>query len=178
MVFDDSAVLLPGTLGVWAAAGVVLLLLGRRVFWLVLGLLGFVAGLGLAGQWLAGRPPWLALAVGVAAGLVGAVLAVFLQKVAVAVAGFLVGGAAGLWLAAQWSLAAGGQVLAFLLAAILAAILALWLFDWAVVAVSAAAGAVLLLRALELRPAAALLAFAVLALVGVAVQARGLERRR
>ena len=168
----------PGAPFFWLAAGAVLLLLGRRVFWLVLGLLGFVAGFALAGRWLADQPRWLALAVGVAAGLVGAILALFLQKVAVALAGFLLGGAAGVWLAGHWSLAPEGQVLAFVVAGILAAILALWLFEAALVVVSASAGAALILRAVDLRPGLELLVFFLLALVGLAVQVRGFERRR
>ncbi len=72
--------------------GVVLLILGRKLFWVFVGAGGFIAGLNLAESVLAGTGSWTGLAVAVIAAIIGTVLAIFLQKVMVAVAGFLIGG--------------------------------------------------------------------------------------
>ncbi len=76
-----------------AAAGAVLLVAGRRVYWLVVGLVGFVVGFTLAAEYLEG-PDWLILVAGLGTGLLASGLAVFFQKVAITVAGFLIGGLA------------------------------------------------------------------------------------
>jgi hypothetical protein len=82
---DDLLVLL---------AGIALLLAGRRLFWLFVGVVGFFAGLRFALQVLGPRADlrWI---VALAAGLLGIVLAIALQRLAVALAGFFVGGYVG-----------------------------------------------------------------------------------
>jgi hypothetical protein len=172
MILDPAAVSLPDIPVVWVAVGLALLAFGRRIFWLVLAALGFLAGAALAQRWLAGEPPGLALAVAAAGGVVGAVLAVVVQKLAVTVAGFLLGGAAGLWLAAHWGLAGGGRAVAFLALGGVAAVVALALFDAALVVLSSVAGAFLLLTPFEPGPTAACLLLLLLTVVGVAIQAR------
>jgi hypothetical protein len=177
MTLDEGAFRLPGSPVLWAAVGLVLLLWGRRVFWLLVAAVGFAAGLLAAVWWLPAQPPWLGLAAGVVGGVLGAVAALVLQKLAVALAGLAVGGAAAFWGAALWGFGPGGKALACLAGAALAAILALALFDWALVAVSAVAGALLVLGPFDLAPGVSLAAFLVVALVGIAVQARGLGPR-
>src|ERR1041385_9171955 len=74
--------------------GLALLLFGRRLFWLFVAALGFAIGLQLA-PYLSQNPPlWLSLLLSLGLGLLGALLAVVLQKLAIAIAGFL-GGALG-----------------------------------------------------------------------------------
>src|ERR1041385_6355086 len=71
--------------------GLALLLFGRRLFWLFVAALGFAIGLQLA-PYLSQNPPlWLSLLLSLGLGLLGALLAVVLQKLAIAIAGFLVG---------------------------------------------------------------------------------------
>src|SRR6185295_19307424 len=77
-------------------AGALLLIAGRRLFWLFVGLVGFFTVYRWFAPYPAGPSPsgrWL---VAILAGLLGIVLAIFLQRLAVALAGFLVGG----WFAA------------------------------------------------------------------------------
>src|SRR5438477_12001630 len=72
--------------------GCALLFFGRRLFWLFVAALGFAIGLQLA-PYLSQNPPlWLSLLLSIGLGLLGALLAVMLQKLAIAIAGFLVGG--------------------------------------------------------------------------------------
>jgi hypothetical protein len=159
-------------------AGVALLIAGRRLFWLFVGLVGFFTvyrwfepyhGAPTSGRWL----------LAILAGVIGIVLAIFLQRVAIAMAGFLAGG----WFAAQllglhMANARGGDLLIFLVAGVLAAILAVALFDLALIVLSSLAGADFIVEALHPRPAPARLLLVVLAVVGVAVQMGITAQRR
>ncbi len=61
--------------------GIVLLLLGRRLFWFFVGVAGFLVGMNIAEQFVVG-PPGTNLLIAIVAGILGAVIAIFLQKVA------------------------------------------------------------------------------------------------
>src|SRR5262249_38897587 len=76
--------------------GAVLLVLGRRLFWLFVGLVGFFTVYRLSLETLHVHPFGVRLFLALAAGLFGVLLAIFVQRVAVGLAGFLVGA----WLAA------------------------------------------------------------------------------
>ncbi|HEV8583165.1 MAG TPA: hypothetical protein VGX68_29205 [Thermoanaerobaculia bacterium] len=160
-------------------AGILLLIAGRRLFWLFVGLVGFFT----VYRWLAPVPAgpspsgrWL---VAILAGLLGIVLAIFLQRLAVAVAGFFVGGwfVAGM-LGAHLASARGGELLLVIIGAVIAAVLAIWLFDLALVILSSIAGADLIVEALHPRPGPGKLLIVVLAVVGIAVQLGFTARRR
>ena len=71
--------------------GLIVLLLGRNIFWLTVAIVGFLVGMEFAGMLLVDQPTWVLLAVGLGAGLVGAVLAVLVQRVAFGLAGFFAG---------------------------------------------------------------------------------------
>lgn len=168
----------PGGPAVLLVGGVLLLLAGRRLFWLLLVAVGFLAGLSFAVNYLDNQPPWLVLAVGLVTGLVAAGLAIFIQKLAVAIAGFLVGGYAAVWLLTElgttWGLP---QWAVFAIGGAVAALAALAVLDWALIAVSSVAGAILVLQVVELEPALSLAALAGLTLLGAAVQMQALKRK-
>jgi hypothetical protein len=159
-------------------AGLVLLVAGRRLFWLFVGLVGFIT----VYRWLEPHPVaqpsgrWL---LAILAGVVGIVLAIFLQRVAIAVAGFFAGG----WFAVQllglhMTHPRGGDLLVFVIAGVLAAVLAMALFDLALIVLSSLAGADLIVGALHPRPGMAKLLLLALAMVGIAVQMGITARRR
>ncbi len=75
---------------VGALIGIVILLFGRKLFWLCVAAVGFAAGVEIAPHLVHEPSPLLALTVAIVLGLIGALLALFLQKVAIAVLGFLV----------------------------------------------------------------------------------------
>jgi hypothetical protein len=150
-------------------AGVALLLAGRRLFWLFVGLVGFFT----VYQWFEpyGAAPNVRLLVAVLAGVAGIFLAIFLQRVAVALAGFFVGG----WFVAQlvglhMAHPRGMDLMIFAVAGILAAILAVKVFDFALVLLSSLAGAGLIADALRLAPHPGQVLILVLFVVGIAVQ--------
>jgi hypothetical protein len=154
-------------------AGIALLFFGRRLFWLFVGVIGFMAGWHFAlGAWHQGATGGRLL-LAVLAGLLGVVLALALQKVAIALAGFAVGA----YLVADllnWPLGAlhPGQLLVVVIVGVAAAIVALMLFDLALIVLSALTGARLVVEAapLHLAHELHLVALVVLAVIGIAVQ--------
>ena len=163
-------------------AGLALLTLGRRLFWLFVGLVGFAAGIVLATQFVQG-PDWMVLVIALAAGLVGVLLAFVLQQAAVALAGFLAGGYVVMSLlnGLGWD-ASGPQWVLYwafvIVGGIAAAALVLALFEWALIILSSLTGAALIVQTIHpgtLTLLAAIL-FAVLFIAGIVIQA-GLRRR-
>src|SRR6266446_5668105 len=75
-----------------ALIGAVILLFGRRLFWLCVAAVGFAAGVEIAPHLVHEPSTLLALTIALVLGFIGALLALFLQKIAIAVAGFLAGG--------------------------------------------------------------------------------------
>jgi hypothetical protein len=161
-------------------AGAALLLAGRRLFWLFVGVVGFFAGLRLALQVLGHGAQGMRWIVALAAGLLGVVLALALQRMAVALAGFFVGAyAAALLLGTNFSHlwahpgahAGAGNLLLCVLAGVIAAVLALWMFEGALIVLSSFAGAGLIVEGLRLGRGAGGAVLLVLTVVGIAVQA-------
>ncbi len=160
--------------------GVVLLFLGRRLFWVFVGAAGFIAGLNIAETLFAGAQAWTILAVGLIAAVIGAVLAIFLQKVMVAVAGFLIGGYLILELlpAAHIVLPQTWDLFAYIAGGITGAILVVSLFDWALIILSSVTGALMITRGLHLTGSSAGVFTLALLILGIAGQASFMRRRR
>jgi hypothetical protein len=159
--------------------GGLLLVAGRRLFWIFVGAAGFLFGTEVAARAASGAAEWVVLVIGLAFGLAGLVLSLVVQKLAVAAAGFVMGSYAvdrlifappvG-WAGWEWAvLVAGG---------ILGALLVLLVFDWALVVLSSLAGAVLITQAFFLGPYLSLLLFAVLTVAGIAFQGGLLKSSR
>ncbi|MDX1616242.1 MAG: DUF4203 domain-containing protein [Candidatus Promineifilaceae bacterium] len=163
----DTLVLLTTVL-----AGLAVLFFGRQLFWLFVAVVGFLVGFEVARDLLANDPLWLQLVVALAAGVVGAVLAYFLQYAAVAVAGFFAGGYLVLVLLRVFSVAPSQFVLWLLVisAGVLAAVVVLLLFDWALIVLSSMLGAAALLDVVTLDAGLTAVLFVILAAIGIAVQ--------
>jgi hypothetical protein len=124
-------------------------------------------------------PPWLAIAVAIVLGLLGAVLAFVLQKIAIGVAGFLVGGhVATSLLAAFVNSPAQFHGIAFFIGGVLGALLMLLLFNWALIVFSAIAGAELIVTNLHLPATGTTILFIGLTILGIMVQAAIFARRK
>jgi hypothetical protein len=159
--------------------GAGLLLLGRQLYWLFVAGVGFAAAIGLVGRLAQAQPAWLLLVIALAAGLVGALLAVWLQRAAIGLAGFLAGGYVALALvdAAGIELPTLSWVLA-LVGAIIGVVLILIVFDWGLIVLSSLAGAGAIVHALDLTRLATVLVYLVLVAAGIAVQASLLAQER
>ena len=153
-----------------------LLVAGRRLFWLLVGAIGFLIGLEIATRVTFPSELVLIMAA-LGLGLVFALMAIFLESVAIGVAGFLGGGLALMRLLDIFGLDGGtAQLLGFILGGILGAILVVWIFNWALVAISSVAGASMVANGLPLRPGERPLLFVGLAILGVLIQALSMWR--
>lgn len=157
--------------GIGIVTGAVLLLAGRPLFWLFVGVMGFVVAFDLASMHLVGQPRLIILVIALVAGLAGIILALLLQRVAFGVAGFLAGG----YLVSMGGVVLGwspgsGFDLAMLIGGIVGALAGLLLADWALIVFSSLIGAAMIVDALRLGHNSGLLLFAGLTVVGIAVQ--------
>ncbi|HEX9675154.1 MAG TPA: DUF4203 domain-containing protein [Anaerolineales bacterium] len=159
--------------------GLLLLALGKRLFWLFVAAVGFVATLAVGTQFFQPQSELTLFVIAVVAGFVGALLAVFAQKLAVGIAGFLAGGYLAIGLLGLFNLELGTQWWQpFVFGGILGALISYPLFDWALIVLSALTGAVLIVQALEIGTGWALPLTVLVALVGVTIQAGVLRRGR
>ena len=159
--------------------GAAILLFGRKLFWLFVAALGFAVGLEIAAYFMKEPPQWMMLLVALGCGVIGALLAILLQKLAIAIAGFIAGGRI------AWALAAAFFVehahyrgLTFVIGGILGAFLLLALFDWVLILLSSIEGAHLIGNGITLPEKGALILFIALAVIGVIVQGSMLRRSR
>lgn len=158
--------------------GLAVLLLGRRLFWLFVGAVGFLAGAELATRFFPNQPVLIIILIALVLGIVGALLAVFLQRVAVGIAGFVAGAfvTAGLLNAFAVSLGRFEWVI-LLIGAIIAAVIVMIFFDWALVFLSALTGAAIIIQPLAIDRPLLGLVFVGLFILGFAVQAADLMRQ-
>jgi len=162
---------------VGALIGAVILFFGRKLFWLCVAAVGFAAGVEIAPHLVQEPSPLLALTVALVLGLIGVLLALFLQKIAIAVLGFLAGGKlAGAIAAAFFVQYAEHSTIIFVIGGIIGAVLLLVLFDWALMVVSSLVGAHLIQSSIVLPPSGSTIVFIGLAVLGVLVQATSLRR--
>ncbi len=162
-----------------ALIGVVILLFGRRLFWLCVAAVGFAAGVEFAPHFVHEPSTLVLLTVAIVLGFIGALLALFLQKIAIAIAGFLAGGKLAIAMAAAFLVQSAQYYwITFLIGGIIGAILLLVLFDWTLIALSSVVGAYLILGAIALPPSGTSILFIALVAVGVIVQASSMRRSR
>ena len=160
--------------------GALLLLLGRKLFWLSVAVIGFIVGAELAARLFPEQSQTVKLVVEIGLGLLGALLAIFVQELAIGIAGFLLGGELGILL---------GRALAFYnpeywwvffaAAGIVGAILMVSFFDWGLILLSSLAGARLIMDAVpHINYTGRIAGFVVLAALGILIQAAIFRRRR
>jgi hypothetical protein len=129
-----------------AVVGILLLTLGWRLFWMFVGVLGFVAGLQMAQSLWVQQPFWMLWVAGLVCGFLGAILALFLQHLAVAIGGFVAGGILALQLVAMLGYSVSGLIA--LIGGILGAVALVLFFDWALVVLSSMVGAAFIVDAI------------------------------
>jgi hypothetical protein len=153
--------------------GIALLTMGRRMFWLFVGAAGFIAGSKLAVHFPISGPEWAPLAVALFAGLIGAIFAIFAQKLAVAVGGFVLGS----YTVASIIFFVGLEAtewmwVALIVGGIIGSALVLAVFDWALIALSSIAGAMLIVQTGFLKLPMNILLFLIMLSIGIAIQVR------
>lgn len=150
--------------------GGALLIAGRKLFWLFIGALGFMFGVQLATSYWQGAE-WQTTVVGLIAGIVFALLAIFLQTIAILVAGFLAGTYTLPVLLTMIGihLQAGAITwIMYIIGGLIGVALVNFLFDWAIITLSSFAGASLIVNAFANQAGTAL--FAILFFAGIIIQ--------
>jgi len=159
--------------------GLIMLFAGRKLFWLFIACLGFFFGYALVANGWADSSPEMRLVAGAAIGLVCALLAVFLQKLAIGIGGFL----GGSYLALAGVQAAGLELgLLTLVAVVVAGLIGILLmslaFELTLIALSSLAWASLIMDGMSLAPNGIYaIAFVVMVLIGIVIQLRTSDGR-
>jgi hypothetical protein len=160
------------------AIGASLVAFGRRLFWVFVAGVGFIVGLRLALRFLPGLEDWVSLALALLAGLVGAVLVSFLQRLAIGAAGFFAGWQIALYLIDLLRIDLGnmewiGGIVGGLIGIVLIAVL----FDWALIFLSSIVGAIAIVDVFDLNSTLHLLLLVILTLAGILIQFGWLRRK-
>ncbi len=167
------------------ALGGVLVLAGRRLYWLLAGAAGFVLGLFLTQQVFNDQSQAVMVLASLALGALFAVLAVVGQRFIIGLVGFVAGGVGLNWLFAAFSFTPAEpstllSVAVFIAGGIAGAFLLSRLFDLGLVVLSSLIGAGLALRGLgelvALPDTLGAIPLIVLTVVGIAVQLGPLRR--
>lgn len=158
--------------------GGALLVAGRKLFWLFVGAAGFITGMQLASGFIQ-TSEGVAIILGLIIGIIFALLAIFLQRIAIAIAGFLAGGFILTTLTGMLGVDSGGFFwILYVIGGILGLILVSLLFDWALITLSCLAGASLVVQGLFSESGLGGLTFIILFIIGVVIQGSVLRYER
>lgn len=151
--------------------GIILLLFGRKLFWLFVAVAGFIVGIEFAAMFLADKPQWVLLLVGFATGSLGAIVAIFAQRFAFALAGFYAGTFLTLLLVQPFI--SSEVILIFLLAGgLIGAGLSFWILDPALIILSCLIGAGAIVKALGTGQMPSAVIFVLLVSAGIFIQTK------
>lgn len=158
--------------------GISLLFLGRRLFWLFVGVAGFIAGLTIAPQIISSQSELVILLIAIIFGIIGAFLAVFLEGLAILIAGFLAGGYLMTTLIPSFgtSLSADPYV-TYIIGGIIGLLLVAIFFGWAIIILSALMGAQIIMPVLHINESLHWGVLIALVVFGIVVQASVWHRR-
>lgn len=155
----------------YAILGAVVLLFGRRLYWLAIGVLGFLVGVRLAAELLTDTQFVVQLLAALAAGAIGAILAIVFQRAAFAVGGLF----AGAYLAQDIAVSVGANpdshLIWLVIGALVGGVIAAVIMDWAIIMLTSLVGAGAIVNALGVSGGATPLLFLILVAVGMAIQA-------
>jgi hypothetical protein len=158
--------------------GLALLILGKKLFWLFVGAIGFIGASDAAATHFSGLPDWQILIISLAAGLLGVLLALFFQKLAILLVGFYAGGYLAVSLFSTLNMAPPPALpwAPFVIGGLLGAVLLYLLFDWTLIALSSLAGAAFITQTIQTSVVPPVILLAVLSLAGVIIQGRMLKK--
>jgi len=155
--------------------GLTLLLFGRKLFWLLVAFSGFMVGFQFSEMIIPYSPQWIQVTVALGVGIMGALMAILLQRMAFVLAGFL----AGLYMvlmATQWMGTNDFSFVFYILGGVVGAVAGYIFIDWAIIVLSAIIGASVIVNALmvvlRLPPAISIVSFMVLSVIGAVFQIR------
>jgi hypothetical protein len=152
--------------------GALLLFFGRKLFWFFVGVAGFLAGMDIAGRYFSGAPS-TRLLVALVVGIICAFLAVLFYKVAVAIAGFVVGGYLAMDLVRYLGISQlhSWEWAVYVIGGVMGAVLVLLLLDWALIVLSSFAGASMIVHSIAIQQIRMSIVYTILVILGILVQA-------
>ena len=157
---------------VYILLGIVLLMMGSKLFWLFVAGVGFLSGIEYAPLFLPGKPEYLFIIIALVLGMIGLILAFVIQKVGIGISGFAGGGYIALTILNAFGYGQGWIPWAvFFVGGIVGAILMLKLFNWALIVLSSIIGSFLIVKSMELSLEVMQLLFLGLCVIGIAAQA-------
>ncbi|SPD76385.1 conserved membrane hypothetical protein [uncultured Desulfobacterium sp.] len=149
--------------------GILILFFGRRLFWLFVGIAGFLAGVQFGELAFAGHPQWMILFFAIFLGFLGILAALFLERVAFGISGFFAGAYG--TLTVFMGLGASIEPLALIfVGGIVGAISAMLLMDWALIFLSGLAGASAIVSNIPANQPTLTIVFTALAATGIGFQ--------
>jgi hypothetical protein len=157
--------------------GLIVLVYGRRLFWMFVAIAGFLAGMEFTRAIFVNQPYWVMLLGGFSAGLIGSLLAVFVERIAFAIAGFLAGAYLGL-IIYHSSGFMGKDIFFIILGGLIGVLFSGLLMNWAIILLSSLVGAAAISSRLELDQTFRVVVFVVLIIIGAYTQARSMDKTR
>jgi hypothetical protein len=152
-----------------------MLLFGRKLFWVFVAGVGFITAATWASHTFARESDFIILIIALVAGLIGALIAMFVRWLGIGLAGFLGGGYIVFSLLAMFGIDLGGfSWVLYVIGGIIGAILFAVFFDWTLIILSSVSGAVVLTQSFAISRPLGMVTIAVLVIVGIIVQARTL----
>jgi len=156
--------------------GLLIILFGRKLFWLFVGFTGFFVGFDLVQQIWGEDPGSTAILVAFVIGILGVVVAVFAQRLAITVAGFIGGGYLTFQLLGALGTTSGQVILVgTFVGAVIGAVIVGGLVDYALIVFSSVVGALAIFHEITLGPPLNLILGVVLAMLGIIVQTSQLQ---
>lgn len=155
----------------YVVGGIVLLAAGRKLYWLFVAILGFIAGMWLANMFVKTDAEWVQWVIAIGVGILGGILAVGLQKLAVGAAGFVAGGYGLVYFLETVGVNIGDVTWPFFIAGgVIGAVLVLAMFEFALILLSSVAGSAMVGEAFSFEGTIATFVFLGLVFLGILIQ--------
>ncbi len=154
--------------------GLMLLMFGRKLFWLFVAFSGFMVGAGFSEMIIPSYQQWVQVVIALGVGIASALVAILAQKVAFIFAGCL----AGLYMVLIGTQSLGFNEILFVLYILGGAVggAAAYLFiDWAIIILSSLIGAELIASALGLSSTMSILVFMLMSIIGALIQIQSMD---
>lgn len=163
----------------WIIGGVLLLITGRKLYWLFVAIIGFILGLSVSMTYLELEAVWVYWLIAIVCGVLSGFLAVALQRLAVGAAGFITGGYGLVFFLEMIGIDPGEFTWIFYIAGgVIGAILVLVVFEYALIVLSSLAGAMLISHSFNFSQGLETAAFLGLVLLGFLMQWAGLRAEK
>lgn len=150
--------------------GTVLLLAGCEIFWLFLGIAGFIAGFKIAQAYFPATTPMTAFIIAGGGGILGILITLFFQTVAISLAGFMAGAYIVAALCGPLNCNVFWQGIFIIFGGTIGAGMMAVYFEWALVWISSLAGAALIVQVIPTNIFIKAVIFCVLAAIGIIAQ--------